>query len=109
MVPPERSFLPSLAGVMTADPIPSLVRGLALLLACGAGALSADDKPISKDSFAGFLETHCVECHSGDQPEGKLDLAKLSPTISDREQEEHWVRVFDRVTNGEMPPKEAAK
>jgi hypothetical protein len=47
-----------------------------------------------------FLEQHCFECHDAEVKKGALDLTTLTfdplnPT---------WVKVHDRVANGEMPP-----
>ncbi len=48
-----------------------------------------------------FIDSHCVDCHSGDQLEGKLDLTNLP---LDEASLERWERVYDRVIEGEMPP-----
>jgi mono/diheme cytochrome c family protein len=44
-----------------------------------------------------FLETHCVRCHNADERKGNLDLTR--PLDSAR-----WMRLYDRVAAGEMPP-----
>ncbi|MEZ6136358.1 MAG: DUF1592 domain-containing protein [Pirellulaceae bacterium] len=56
-----------------------------------------------------FLGSHCLECHQGQSAEANLDLAKLSTDITDQDNFDSWVRVFDRVDIGEMPPKDAAQ
>ncbi|QDT52812.1 hypothetical protein Pan44_08250 [Caulifigura coniformis] len=61
------------------------------------------------DPTEAFLKTHCLECHQGDAPEGKLDLERLSRDITNREIERRWVRIHDRLSSGEMPPKDAAQ
>lgn len=48
-----------------------------------------------------FINAHCIECHSGDAAEANLDLATLKLDEADLER---WVRVYDRVIDGEMPP-----
>lgn len=50
---------------------------------------------------AAFLDAHCAECHDPDVKKGGLDLASLTfdPTNST------WIKVFERVRDGEMPPK----
>ncbi|MFN3191990.1 MAG: DUF1592 domain-containing protein [Aureliella sp.] len=52
----------------------------------------------------GFFEEHCLDCHSGDEAEGGLDLASLRYDLSEAKQFAVWERVFDRVEDGEMPP-----
>lgn len=56
-----------------------------------------------------FIKTHCVDCHDADIKKGGLDLTSLpfpSPESATPDAAAHkqWVRVFDRVTAGEMPP-----
>jgi len=50
-----------------------------------------------------FITTYCTECHDHDLAKGGLDLTSISygadPAVHTR-----WVRIFDRVTAGEMPP-----
>lgn len=56
-----------------------------------------------------FLEKHCVDCHSGDTPEGGLNLKSLSANVADAEVRRRWVYLYDRVASGEMPPKSEAR
>ncbi|HEX7898353.1 MAG TPA: DUF1592 domain-containing protein [Planctomycetota bacterium] len=51
-----------------------------------------------------FLEKHCVDCHDADAKKGNLDLRALKPDDFHR-----WVKVYDRVVSGEMPPKKKAQ
>ena len=53
---------------------------------------------------AEFLRANCLDCHSGDEAEAGLDLASLSRDLSDAAVMRRWVRIFDRVHDGEMPP-----
>jgi hypothetical protein len=55
-------------------------------------------------AFQPFLEEHCTDCHDGDVKKGDLDLTTLSTDPSDSGALKKWVRVFDRVASGEMPP-----
>jgi hypothetical protein len=50
-----------------------------------------------------FIKQHCTECHDADVTKGGLDLTAL-PYGSDPRSHERWVRVYDRVLSGEMPP-----
>lgn len=51
-----------------------------------------------------FLEQNCLDCHDGGMKKGGLDLTALSTDGSDAAALKKWVRVFDRVAAGEMPP-----
>ncbi|HLY11940.1 MAG TPA: DUF1592 domain-containing protein [Planctomycetota bacterium] len=55
-----------------------------------------------------YLEKHCVECHDGETKKGNLDLTALKPDFRNLETFGRWVKVYDRVQAGEMPPKKKA-
>jgi hypothetical protein len=76
---------------------------LGLVIAVSLGVASA--APPSRDYF----ERHCLDCHSGPSAEAGLDLTKLGTDLNDKKTEHHWVRVYDRVQSGEMPPKDAER
>ncbi len=52
-----------------------------------------------------FLRSHCLECHSGEAPDGKLDLAKLNTLQSISDKHSIWKEMVRRVVSGNMPPK----
>ncbi|MFK7766144.1 MAG: DUF1592 domain-containing protein [Mariniblastus sp.] len=49
------------------------------------------------------MKENCYDCHSGEDSEAGFDLEKISDDLTDANTD-RWVRVFDRVTSGEMPP-----
>lgn len=51
-----------------------------------------------------FLEQHCTECHDGEVKKGGLDLTGLAFKPEERKNFDAWVKVYDRVSQGEMPP-----
>ena len=53
------------------------------------------------------IEKSCVECHDKDNTKGSLDLTALSFDLKDNANRARWVRIYDRVEKGEMPPKAA--
>lgn len=55
-------------------------------------------------SIQPFLNEHCMDCHDGEIKKGDLDLSSLSTDGGDAAAFKKWVRVFDRVAAGEMPP-----
>ena len=53
-----------------------------------------------------FLENHCVACHDDDVSKGGLNLHELVEAGITGDRAIHqWTRLFDRVDDGEMPPK----
>ncbi len=51
-----------------------------------------------------LIDNHCLDCHNSYSAESKLDLESLSFILDDRSTRNRWVRIFDRVDAGEMPP-----
>lgn len=94
--------------VRRAGPVCSLAS-----LALAAGALAAataraeDASPAGFAPPAAFLEQHCLACHAGAEAENGFDLAALGHDLRRPEVLSRWVRVYDRVARGEMPPAEA--
>ena len=66
-----------------------------------AGA--ADARPVP--GMAVFLEDHCTDCHDSASKKAGLDLTSLEWDLKKRESFEQWVKVFDAVEKGVMPPK----
>ena len=56
-----------------------------------------------------FFESHCYDCHQGDEAEAGLDLESISNDLSQPQASMKWVRIFDRIQEGEMPPPEYNK
>ncbi len=54
--------------------------------------------------LAPFLQRYCVVCHSGETPEGNLDLKTSSFDLNNAEVQRRWAFLHDRVAEGEMPP-----
>ena len=52
-----------------------------------------------------FFEDHCFECHDSDTHKGNLDLTTLKTDFTNPDLFSRWVKVHDRMTSGEMPPK----
>lgn len=54
-----------------------------------------------------FLQKDCVECHGAEQPASVLRLDRLDPF---RNEDRHlWTLVHEKLSSGEMPPKEQAR
>lgn len=81
----------------------------AIVAVCWPSAAQAADGTYPTPAVASFLRTHCVDCHQGPEAEGGLDLANLGYDLATPDAERRWIRVFDRVHDGEMPPADSPK
>src|SRR5688572_1426311 len=75
---------------------------MAAMLMCG---VASSDEALTRQSTE-FFDRFCAECHYEDQS-GGLDLSTLTFEPGDHDNFATWVRVIDRVSAGEMPPKKA--
>jgi hypothetical protein len=100
MMTPAPQYLGILATLVKLSRL--LIPAACALPFCSATSVQAADAGV-----ATFLKSHCVSCHEGTAAEGGLDLESLEDDLSDPAAEKNWVRIFDRVHDGEMPPKDA--
>ncbi len=73
---------------------------LLIATAFAATAIGQDVAPIVSD----MIQRTCMECHNKNVSEGGLDLSSLQFELSDRNTRQRWIRIHDRVQQGEMPP-----
>jgi Protein of unknown function (DUF1592)/Protein of unknown function (DUF1588)/Protein of unknown function (DUF1585)/Protein of unknown function (DUF1587)/Protein of unknown function (DUF1595) len=73
-------------------------------LTCGASL--AAGPPLAGSTE--FFDHYCGDCHYEDKS-GGLDLSELTFDPANRDNLATWVRLFDRVSAGEMPPKKRTK
>ena len=59
-----------------------------------------------EDQFRPLLARHCLDCHSGEMPKGKLGLDNLVVNFTDVATRKRWSAVIKRLREWEMPPKE---
>lgn len=78
-----------------------LVLFLSVPLLLSSGVASTAD--FSSDLLP-FFERHCYECHDANLKKGGLDLDALGSDLADEATLAKWVRLYDRVATGEMPP-----
>lgn len=70
-------------------------------------ALSCSLQVVESAEFtppAAFLKKFCFDCHSGPRAENDFNLESLSSDLGKADVLAKWVRAFDRVDLGEMPP-----
>jgi mono/diheme cytochrome c family protein len=80
---------------------------LVLILAAQTTVRAEDASALFQKQVLPMLQAHCTECHAGDKPKGKLDLAGPRSLEQLRAQSHHWFSVLERVEAGTMPPKGA--
>src|SRR6185369_16397174 len=74
------------------------------ITAWGSACCSADDLPGTQ---LAFVRQYCTDCHDASVNAGALDLTALGYDLRQPETLRRWVRVYDRLDAGEMPPKRA--
>ena len=55
------------------------------------------------------LKKACVRCHGPKTQEGKIRIDTLNPDLLHRDDVDRWLEVLAVLSNGEMPPADAAK
>jgi len=83
--------------------------GLIVVLAAGAQPALAQERNTFEPQFRQFAERHCVACHGPDVQRRKLRLDKLPVSFGDKDTAATWLKVLDRLSRGEMPPKGEAR
>ncbi len=82
----------------------------ALLVGCWLGCVVSifSNTSHGKDTevTADFLSKHCFDCHNAETTEGGLNLRDLDLHLEDNKNLARWINVFDKVDQGEMPPKD---
>jgi hypothetical protein len=68
------------------------------------GALTPQDPGLDPRPYQPFFRRSCSDCHLEGMAKGGLDLAAVSTDLRDAEALRRWVRIYDRVRLGEMPP-----
>src|SRR5688572_11699385 len=77
-----------------------------------AGAAAAADAPDFDRQVAPILAGRCLECHSGAEPKGKLDLSQAKTALAGGESgpaidagKPEASNLWQRIEANEMPPK----
>ena len=78
-----------------------------------AAMLLSAESPLPGQQISGrallVLREQCAGCHSGDAASGNLDLARLSRDLRQAPNRIQWIRIYDRIQQGEMPPADAER
>ena len=57
-----------------------------------------------KAAVSPLMESSCIDCHDANT-DTQLNFEKLGHDLSDAATFRQWIKIFDRVQKGEMPPK----
>jgi mono/diheme cytochrome c family protein len=86
-----------------------------LVLSCIAAPMKAGapEEQVSAGAFAQtvqpFLKTYCAGCHGSARPAAQLDLTQYATADAVVRDFSRWNRVRERLSAGEMPPKQATQ
>jgi len=75
--------------------------------AWGAGDAHARLESRFSATIQPFLQTYCVSCHGGENPEADMDLNAFSPASAMGKDVRRLGLLIERLDAGEMPPKKA--
>lgn len=78
------------------------VLSVAVVLSLTAAPASAQSASVKR-----FFGTYCNDCHSGDTPDGGLNLETLRADLANVAVFAKWERIYDRIAAGEMPPRDS--
>ena len=83
-----------------------LILSLSLSLSFADAAEPTTPKTVSAApaAIATLLKASCLDCHDADVQKGNLRLDNLSAPGADESTMHSWIRIYDRVAAGEMPP-----
>ena len=76
--------------------------GVSAWLAWGTGEGLAGEVPAAARDV---IEARCLGCHDAASKKAGLDLSAAVPDFADAEGFARWLKIYDRVESGEMPPK----
>src|SRR6266496_5467326 len=81
------------------------LRALLPTIVLGLFALTPGRAVAPRGDIGTFVEKYCSDCHDAETKKGGLDLTALKLEPDNPTNFALWVKVHDRVANGEMPPK----
>lgn len=71
----------------------------------GLHGQSTDEFKSAPANVRSFLNDNCLDCHQGKSAEAGFDIEELSDQLTGSNTHQ-WTRLFDRVRDKEMPPKD---
>lgn len=92
---------------LSAASLAIILNSLALTLLVDARPCCANPTDVKQASTA-FFTSNCLDCHDSSTAEGGLDLTAVEGSIDEARWLDTWVRIFDKIEAGEMPPPDAS-
>jgi hypothetical protein len=77
-----------------------------IFLYCLIADVSVGADPSFEKDRQPWLQSHCIRCHGVEKQEGEFRIDTLSPEVGVKDTP-HWAEIIERITSGEMPPKDA--
>lgn len=74
---------------------------------CQCSAVRGGEQPSGLSAARPFFAAHCLDCHGPDLQRARLRLDTLSLDLLDAQVFQTWVKVYDKLVAGEMPPKDS--
>ena len=79
---------------------------LLTIFSLGASDAAEPTHRAPSKTLTSFFARYCNDCHAGGASEGGFNLDALGSNLADAPTFARWQRIFDRVSLGEMPPKD---
>jgi hypothetical protein len=86
-----------------------ITSGLVATIICLVACVPVTQADSWREGLRPFFQAYCIDCHSGSDAEGELDLSNLNGDLKDAELMRRWMTVHDRLAGGEMPPKDRSR
>ena len=83
---------------------PTLLTLFAVWFAAASSLTGAGSAVVQTKDVSGFIKQNCLDCHNATEKSGGLHLAALPVLSESLESRNSWIRIYDRVHSGEMPP-----
>ena len=84
------------------------IAGVFIIVALFTGVVSAQDVAVRMERIEAFVDNHCIDCHSGSEPQGSFDLEALSFSADQFSKQtldtSAWEKILRRIDAREMPP-----
>lgn len=90
--------------------LPFLSMFVAVFIAAGSMGRSADDAELLRElklRVAPLLQEHCLDCHSGAEPDAGLTLDHFDSPLSFLKGRSVWEKAVQKMVIKEMPPSDA--
>ena len=79
------------------------IRTAVVVLAAVSALSSTTPARAFEDDLKPLVQKYCIACHTGTVI-APLDMAGLGFDLGDAATYRSWVRIYERLENGEMPP-----